>query len=433
MVIIKMNENEKINGEEKETQVTENNGDYSVSASKFQNVVAKILCVLAAVSLWFYVVSTDTAIEEKTFTAVPVSLRNIELAETQFGLSVIDGYNCTVDLILHGAKSDISRLSLEDVSAYVDAGGITASGEYFLEIETSLPVGVSVGGQSANYIQIYVDKRTSINVPVIVDPIYSMESTYSLGEPEPSFESVMVTGPAVELEKISYAVVSLDLGRINKTLTATGKLKLVDEAGTEIPGKYIKMHTSEVSVKIPVYTYKDVPLAVNYKYGYYNKTNVDIEIDPKIIRIKGEPERLDKINEIVIAEIDEKQIKDDGIQTVSIDLPDNIEFADTVSTANVHIKHKATETQDFDVTNLTVVNTNGLDYVLEESSINVTFRGTKALLSLLTNNNIKAVIDLDGYSEHAGLVTVPVKITVQNTLVGGVYEIGEYSINVTIY
>ncbi len=417
---------------EYEQHVAESGGDGKVKSGRFQDVTAKILCLLAAIVLWFYVVGTDTAIEEKKLTDVPIDIKSVTALEDSFGLSVISGYDYTVDLTVSGANSEISRLSLDDISVFVDVSHIEAAGEYSLEIKTSLPNGITVSSQSSNYIQVYVDKRTSISVPVVVEPMYSMESTYELGVPEPSITMVNVSGPAVELEKIKEAKVTLDLGRINKTLTATGKLVLVDENGMPITNPYIKLQSSEVSVKIPVYTYKDVPLTVTYKYGYYNDDNVDIKISPASIRVKGEPSALDNLDNIVVLQLDEKKIVDDGSRTATIMLPDNIENVSGIRTADIKITHKGTATREVVVSNLSVVNTGSLKYSIESPSIVVKFRGTRTLLSLLNQNNITATIDLGYLNNSSGTVSVPVTISVSNTLSGSVYEIGEYEIDVTI-
>ncbi len=418
---------------EYEQNIPESGGDYRVKSSSFQNAIAKVLCVLAAVALWFYVASTNTAIEEKKFTDVPIDIKNVGVLEESFGLSVISGYDYTVDLTLNGANSDISRLSLDDVIVFVDVSQIEAAGEYSLEVKTALPNGITVGAQSSNYIQVYVDRRTSISVPVVVEPMYSMESTYELGVPEPSITTVNVSGPAVELEKIKEARVALDLGRINKTLTATGKLVLIDNHGAAITNPYIKLQTTEVSVKIPVYTYKDVPLSVTYKYGYYNNDNVDVRISPASIRVKGEPAALDNLKDIVVLQLDEKKITDDGTRTASIMLPDNIENVSGIRTADIAITHKNTATREIVVSNLSVVNTGSLKYTIDTPSIVVRFRGTRTLLSLLNQNNVTATIDLGYLNNSSGTVLVPVTISVSSTLAGSVYEIGEYEIAVTIH
>ena len=50
-------------------------GDYQVKESRNEKLIAKILCVLAAIILWFYVVMTDTTTDEKVFSGISVDIR----------------------------------------------------------------------------------------------------------------------------------------------------------------------------------------------------------------------------------------------------------------------------------------------------------------------------------------------------------------------
>ncbi len=417
---------------EYERHVAENSGDYQVKMNKQHNLIAKIMCVLAAVILWFYVVGTDTNIDEMVVSDVAVAIRGLDRIEETLGLSVISGYDCMVDVTLKGSKSALNRVDVESVAAYVDASTITEAGEYTLEVYTTLPNGVTLGGQSVNYISIYVDQRTTISVPVVVEPSFTIESAYTLGTPEPSIERINVSGPAEELAKIAGAKVSLDLGRVTKTLTATGKPVLVDQNGAPITNPYVRMQNSEISVRIPVYTYKEIALIADYKYGYYNDSNVTVKITPASITVKGDPDDLEKLDKLVVLQLDEKKIIDDTTLSATIMLPEDVENIGNIRTADVSITHKNTETREIVVSNITVSNPNGLYYTLESEYLNVTFRGPRSLVSLLNRSNVTASIDL-GYLNNAfGTVSVPVTISVADVLSGSVYEIGEYKMNVSI-
>ncbi len=429
-----VNQTKNTKQDEYEKHVAENSGDFGVSrAGRTESIIAKVLCVLAAVVLWFYVVSTDTTTDEQTYSGIAVEIRGLETIENELDMSVISGYDYTVDITAKGTRSDLARLSAEDIKVYVDASEISQAGEYLLEVRTSLPSGITNGGLSTNFISIYVDKRTSVSVPVIVNPTYTMESDYAMGTPEPSVESVNVTGPAEELAKISGAVVSLDLGRVTKTLTATGRLTLIDKSGAAFSNPYVKLQTNEVTVTIPVYIYKDIPLAVDYKYGYFNDSNVTVRIQPAAIRVKGDPDTLESLDELVVMQLDEKKIIGDTTQKATIMLPDDVENVGGVRTADVSVNHKNTGTSTVVVTNITILNPNNLMYTSEESSLNVTFRGPSSLLSLLNSTLVSATIDLGYLNNAAGSYAVPVSITLTSALEGSVYEIGEYKMNVYIY
>ena len=424
--------------DEYEKHVAESGGDYRVKTSKYQNVVAKVLCILAAMILWFYVASTNTAIEEKKFTGVPVTVLNTDVIESELGMTVISGYDYTVDLTLQGAKAELDRISIDEITAYVDVGNISTSGEQALEIHTSIPSGITVVNQSASLIRVYIDKSISIRVPVKVTQSSFVFEPFSIGTPEPSVDSVIVTGPAAELEKVDHALVALDLldlGRIEKSVTATGKPILMDSNGEEITNSFVKLQTTELTVRVPVYTQKEVKLVPMYKHGYYDNANVTATVTPASITVKGDPDELADIDEVGLY-IDETEIDDNGADRCYIDIPitnlGNVENISTYTSARVDFVHSNTETFKFTVKNISVKNPNNLKYVLESSSVEIELRGSSVARSLLneTSNNIKAEIDISDIPAGSSYITVPLNIEVVG--ISNLYPINAYEIGVSV-
>lgn len=407
-------------------------GDYQVKESRNEKLIAKILCVLAAVILWFYVVMTDTTTDEKVFSGISVDIRGRDRIEDTLGLTIISGYDLTVDVTVKGPRADINRLTVDDVKAYIDMKTVDGAGEYTLPIRTSLPNGITAGALSANYMTVYVDKRTTISVPVKIVTSQVIEADFTMGTPEPSIETVNVSGPEEVLRTIDHAEASFDLGRVSKTLISTGKLTLVDANGNEINDPYVRLQTSEVTVRFPVYIYRDFDLKVDTKYGYYDSTNSRITISPASIQVRGDPDVISSMDSVSLGQIDEKKITGDETKTMAIMLPDGVENLSGTTTATVTITQIGTTTKKLNVTDINVVNPNGLEYTLERNSLTVTFRGTKTMLDMLSSRNVSLTLDLGYLNKTSGTVSVPVTVNVQSTLSGKVYEIGDYSMNVTI-
>ncbi len=407
-------------------------GDYQVKESRNEKLIAKILCVLAAIILWFYVVMTDTTTDEKVFSGISVDIRGRDRIEDTLGLTIISGYDLTVDVTVKGPRADINRLTVDDVKAYIDMKTVDGAGEYTLPIRTSLPNGITAGALSANYMTIYVDKRTTISVPVKIVTSQVIEADFTMGTPEPSIETVNVSGPEEVLRTIDHAEASFDLGRVSKTLISTGKLTLVDANGNEINDPYVRLQTSEVTVRFPVYIYRDFDLKVDTKYGYYDSTNSRITISPASIQVRGDPDVISSMDSVSLGQIDEKKITGDETKNMAIMLPDGVENLSGTTTATVTITQIGTTTKKLNVTDINVVNPNGLEYTLERNSLTVTFRGTKTMLDMLSSRNVSLTLDLGYLNKTSGTVSVPVTVNVQSTLSGKVYEIGDYSMNVTI-
>lgn len=407
-------------------------GDYQVKESRNEKLIAKILCVLAAIILWFYVVMTDTTTDEKVFSGISVDIRGRDRIEDTLGLTIISSYDLTVDVTVKGPRADINRLTVDDVKAYIDMKTVDGAGEYTLPIRTSLPNGITAGALSANYMTVYVDKRTTISVPVKIVTSQVIEADFTMGTPEPSIETVNVSGPEEVLRTIDHAEASFDLGRVSKTLISTGKLTLVDANGNEINDPYVRLQTSEVTVRFPVYIYRDFDLKVDTKYGYYDSTNSRITISPASIQVRGDPDVISSMDSVSLGQIDEKKITGDETKTMAIMLPDGVENLSGTTTATVTITQIGTTTKKLNVTDINVVNPNGLEYTLERNSLTVTFRGTKTMLDMLSSRNVSLTLDLGYLNKTSGTVSVPVTVNVQSTLSGKVYEIGDYSMNVTI-
>lgn len=407
-------------------------GDYQVKESRNEKLIAKILCVLAAIILWFYVVMTDTTTDEKVFSGISVDIRGRDRIEDTLGLTIISGYDLTVDVTVKGPRADINRLTVDDVKAYIDMKTVDGAGEYTLPIRTSLPNGITAGSLSANYMTVYVDKRTTISVPVKIVTSQVIEADFTMGTPEPSIETVNVSGPEEVLRTIDHAEASFDLGRVSKTLISTGKLTLVDANGNEINDPYVRLQTSEVTVRFPVYIYRDFDLKVDTKYGYYDSTNSRITISPASIQVRGDPDVISSMDSVSLGQIDEKKITGDETKAMAIMLPDGVENLSGTTTATVTITQIGTTTKKLNVTDINVVNPNGLEYTLERNSLTITFRGTKTMLDMLSSRNVSLTLDLGYLNKTSGTVSVPVTVNVQSTLSGKVYEIGDYSMNVTI-
>lgn len=413
-------------------------GEYSVPQNKYQNLIAKVLCVLAALTLWFYVAGTNMAIEDRKFTGVPVEVKNVDLIEEALGMSVISGYDYTVDLTLQGPKSELDRLSLDDFSAFVDVSGITEAGEAALEIQTTMPSGITVTNQSASLISVYIDKSISKKVPVEVTHLSYVFEPFSVGTPEPNVTSVIVTGPAAELERIDHALVSLDLmdlGRIEKTVTTTGVPVLKDANGDDVNNPYVKLQTSEITVRLPVYTRKTVKLVPIYEHGYYNSSYVTATVTPETITVKGDPDELAELDEVGLL-IDETEVSDNGTSQSYIEVPignlGSVENISGYTSAKVSFKHTNTETFKYTVTNISVRNPGNLDYVFAESEIEIELRGTSVARSLLGDggNNVRASVDLSKLSPKSGNTVVPLEIEIVG--IANVYPINSYIVAVTV-
>lgn len=145
---------------------------------KTNNLLPKILSVLAAFALWLYVFQ---AVEEtRVFKEIPISIENFN---TNLGLDVVSGYENAVDVTITGTKSILNEINSENIHASVDLSSVTERGTYVVDLNVSVPTSVKVTDKSVTQIKISVDK--TIEKQMELEPVlsYNIQYPYELGTP----------------------------------------------------------------------------------------------------------------------------------------------------------------------------------------------------------------------------------------------------------
>ena len=407
-----------------------------LKTSRARSIIVKILCVLGALFTWLYVMSNDSPNYDRTFNSVPVSIVGASDLENNTGMTIMSGQGHVVDVTVTGIKSDVVSLSVEDILAYVDVSSLKKADKYGLNVKVDLPKGsATVTSVSPNNVTVSVDKTSSVSVRVVPKlTTYNLSMDYVLGTLVPENETITVSGPITVLDTIDRAEVSVgDLGQLTGTVTASGMINLCDASGNKVSSQFIKLSQDSMKVTVPVYEYKNIPVTVSYKYGYYNDRNVTVTTSPQTIRIKGDVETLKGIDDYII-EVDEKKITDDRTITEAVSLPAGIENVDMTESVEVKIIHKNTKTRRVVLSNFKVNNPNGIDCELVNETLTVEFRGLSEQLALLSDETVILVADAENILKSPGTVTVPVivKINVESISGNQVYELGEYRVELKV-
>ncbi len=418
----------------KKEQIVQSADTQAKAKRSYGDWFAKISCFLIAFVIWLYVMQVDSPDHEETFYSVDVVLTNTAVLEGTGGLSVYSGYGATVDITVVGKKSTINKLTGEDLHVTADVSAITEAGMHSVPVHVELPSGLSLGSVSQGFIQVYADEKSSRVVDVRTKiTSFTMEHQLQMGEPSPAYDTVVVTGPRNALNDIAYAQVTLSLGNVASSITASGALVLVDENGMEISNPYLRLARTEVKVDIPVYTTKVLPLAVEYKYGYFNDSNVRVTLNPASLSLRGDPSVLDRMEEIVVDMLDEKQISGDITQMVALSLPSGVTAIDGTENVVVTVNHVGTHTRQFTITDIDVTGAVGVDFEILTTSLNVMIRGTLQQLAQLKTSDLTAIVDLSGYTAgSSGIITEKAVILIDAVNAGNVYEIGDYSVRVKL-
>ena len=381
------------------------------------NVTAAVICVLAALFLWYFVSENDTAQFETTVSGVPVTIKN------ESNLSVLSGDDLTVDVTVSGRRSVINSITRDSISAFTTVAGGTGAGKNKLNVECDLPDGVSLVSLSSATVTVYLDNTTTASVPVRVavrDVI--IDTGYELGTAQSELSSVWVTGPETIVNTVAEARLTVSLGRVTKTVNCSGSIVLFDASGTEIVNPYITTSASTVSATIPVTKTREVPVDVSFVHGIFTLENCDVTISPSVIKVKGDADAVDRVT--VQYRIDEKtlEIPADGKaeRRITVSLPAGVtnvsgteEIVVTIEPAGISTRTFTVQVQSANMTNVP----DGLSVVGSYT------------LDKIHAYNIMARVDLSGAVAGENERTVSFSFS---QFEGEVFEVGTYKVAIVM-
>ena len=86
----------------------------------FDNLLLKILSVIAAVFLWLIVVNIDDAVDNRQIRNVKVNMVNMEVLTSQGQMCRVEDGTDTVDLTVYARRSVLNRLKASDFVVTAD-------------------------------------------------------------------------------------------------------------------------------------------------------------------------------------------------------------------------------------------------------------------------------------------------------------------------
>ena len=285
--------------------------------------LAMALCLFFAVSVWLYVMSNNDTGFEKELAGVTVNIEGASILGSE-NMSVLNGYDQTVKVTLSGKRAEIGALTADDLYMYVDVSQIKDAGQHTLQVMLELPKNSSLVSIEPSHISLDVDVNAVKNVDVDIKLQCVHDASYTISK-HPSFESVIIRGPASVLDIVDHAAASFNVGKIDRSLTLVGELELYDSYGVKISNPYVTCSQSDVSVLIKVTTTKTVPLRIQFANGIsqpYRST-----LTPSSIELIGDPNVLNSIEDIVVYTVNEGEIDVDAPLLMTIrdfDVPDGV-------------------------------------------------------------------------------------------------------------
>ncbi|MDU3640610.1 MAG: CdaR family protein, partial [Veillonella sp.] len=128
-----------------------------------RNWPAKLLSLLAAIVMWFFIMRDQNPVMEVTYT-VPVQVQNLNSGY------IVEDAPDTVRVVLTGPRDTIISMKSDNLRAYIDASGVKP-GQNNVTIGFTPPAGMNLVEVKPDNITINVDEYAERKVPVEIVPI----------------------------------------------------------------------------------------------------------------------------------------------------------------------------------------------------------------------------------------------------------------------
>lgn len=401
-------------------------------------LIMAALSLVVALGLWLYVVTVISPEAEDTYYNVPVVIRNESYLEDR-GLMITANKNATVTLRLKGNRTDLRKLNNGNLAVVADVSNILTTGEHTLNFQVSLPGdvpdnAVEVQNRNPNKVTLVVEDKISKPVPVVVeyDSTLLGEGYIADSEPALSHSAINISGPSSVISQITQAKIALDLKDRVESVNESFVYTLCDANGAPVNAELVTTNAESVNVELRIQRTKEVSLDVTVlNGGGAVREDLSIKIEPEKIWVSGSDKLIEQLGDVVsIGQIDLSKPLAGQIIEFPLGFGEGITIESTNTVAKVTVEFLQMSETTLNVTQVGVINIpDGLRSEQITQSLAVTVRGPKALIDVLTPEDILVTIDAANAQ-----VDTPTSVEATITVAGqsSIVVLGSYQVKVVL-
>ena len=389
------------------------------------------ISILVAIALWVYVDVDKAPDTTKTLRDIPVEFSGESTTLADKSLMLLSGYDTTVDLTVKGPKRELVKITKDNVRLVASTSSIDSVGVHTLRWDPVYPDGVQSSALT-------VDWASKYKVTVTVGELYTkevpVECTVTGEVAEGYFTGDTVLDPTVltlrgqrdDLLNVAYARLTVDISGATRSVIETESVQLYDNDGNPVDNSSIRTNASLIQAKVPVLTTKEVSLTVDLA-GVPGMAGQSIKTDisPASVRLIGEADVLENINEIVLATLYIEDLEMWQQNSYVVTPPDGTWLANSNEVATVEISMVGIEEKTMVVDSFSYTNVPEGLYAAVAGELDVRLWGLSEELEAMDVTALTATADLSGITD-IGSYRVPATVTVsgyRDVAVKGSYEV----------
>ena len=393
-----------------------------------------VISILVAIAVWVYVDVEKAPDRTKTIRDIPVEFSGESTTLADKNLMLLSGYDTTVDLTIKGPKRELVKISKDNVRLVASTSSIDSVGVHTLRWDPIYPDGVQSSSLTVDWASKYkvtvtVGELYTKEVPVNCTVTGQVADGYFTGETVLDPTSLVLRGQRDDLLNVAYAKLTVNISGATRSVIQTESVQLYDNDDNPVDNGNIRTNASLIQAKVPVLTTKEVSLAVELSgvpgvAGQSIKTTVT----PTSVRLIGEADVLENINEIVLATLYIEDLDLWQQNSYVVTAPDGTWLANSNEVATVEITMEGIEETTVTVDTFSYTNVPSGLYPEITGGLDVRLWGLADELAKMDAAALTAMADLSGITEP-GSYRVPVTVTIsgyRDVAVKGSYEVTVY-------
>ncbi len=414
------------------------------------SIVFSIVC---AILIWFAVSVTAYKTTHVTFYNIPVMPDLTGTLAEANGLSVV---SCDVEKVtveIEGNRFQIGRLTQEDLTAYLQIGNISTTGEFNFEIAVKSDTNISFNAVNIVPAQAVVklDKIETRSYDVTASfPNVKVSAGHVLKQDEVVCEPsvIEITGPSAQLDEIAKAEIYTDKSVEIDSLYSlyANEVKLYTEEGALLDMDHLEIPNTNFQVTIPVLTQKELSLTYDIRSV---PNGFDLNWFRKRLHLSQENITLASRTNTAFADRDNFNIGVVALNSISlnyseifdIDLKEEFINQSNFEQVTLSLDNEGLDSREIFLTsdNVSIINAPS-DYDCQAimKGTPVIIVGEKEELDNLSTQDIVATVDLLGYNVRQSstdrldaLISISPKLSdTSNDNLVRVWAVGTYRVDV---
>lgn len=393
------------------------------------NLGLKILSFVIAILVWLLVVNINNPIGTKSFVISDVQLLNEAYIDADGKMCMQDEEQVPIRVTIKAQRKILDKISVNNIRAVADLQQavslntdpvmvpITVLCDHIMQdnIEVS-PQNLSLHLEDKDTQEFVVNVTTDNTKP---------DRAYEIGTLTSNPEKIKITGPTSLINKIDKVNASIDVDGATEDITTEKDVKIIDKNGEEFTDSdmgYLNVSRVYVTAKL-----WKVQVNVKIKAGYSGSPKSGYQVEsvsttPNVISVAGSEEALaalkDQNNTITIpdyvADISDRDSDLEEKINISDYLPDGLKLTSDSSEdvfVRVNVLPMGSSVCEVPTKNIVVNHApDGMQVSFDTANIEVRVQKTDSSLDDLTEDQIKASIDLSDVGEGSHEVPVSIEI-----------------------